>query len=79
MKSFLGEPNVIDRPCPTMYAEDFARYQQIVPGLFAYLGVIPQNKKKIEEIHSSRFLPDEKAVETGIAAHVLFALDILRK
>ena len=77
MKSFLGEGCVIDRTAPTMYAEDFARYQQIAPGLYVYLGVVPQNKKKIEEIHSPRFLPDEGAVETGIAAHVVFALDIL--
>jgi amidohydrolase len=79
MKSYLGAANVIDRRSPTMYAEDFARYQQLVPGLFAYLGVIPQNKKKIEEIHSPRFLPDEKAIEPGIAAHVLFAADVLAR
>jgi len=77
MASFVGESNVADRKAPTMYAEDFARYQQIVPGLYAYLGVIPRGKKKMEEIHSPRFLPDEKAVDTGIAAHVLFALDFL--
>jgi len=77
LKSYCGQSCVIDRQTPTMYAEDFARYQQIVPGLYVYLGVIPQNRKKIEEIHSPRFLPDEKAIETGIAAHVLFALKIL--
>jgi amidohydrolase/hippurate hydrolase len=77
MRSFLGDECVIDRTAPTMYAEDFARYQQIVPGLYVYLGVIPHNKKRMEEIHSPRFLPDEGAVETGIAAHAVFALDIL--
>ena len=78
MKSYCGPSNVEERNAPTMYAEDFARYQQIVPGLYAYLGAIPQNKKKIEEIHSPRFLPDEKAIETGIAAHVLFAVEVLK-
>ena len=77
MRSFLGDECVVERTAPTMYAEDFARYQQIVPGLYVYLGVIPHNKKRMEEIHSSRFLPDEGAVETGIAAHAVFALDIL--
>ncbi|MDR0331031.1 MAG: amidohydrolase, partial [Chitinispirillales bacterium] len=67
MKSFLGEHFIVDRQAPTMYAEDFARYQQLAPGLYVYLGVIPQNKKRIEEIHSPRFLPDEGAIETGIA------------
>ncbi len=77
MKAFLGDGCVVDRTAPTMYAEDFARYQQLVPGLYVYLGVVPHNKKRIEEIHSPRFLPDEGAVETGIAAHVVFALDAL--
>jgi amidohydrolase len=77
MKSFLGDNCVINRDRPTMYAEDFSRYQQIVPGLYVYLGVVPHNKKSMEEIHSPRFLPDENAIETGIAAHVIFALDIL--
>jgi amidohydrolase len=77
MKSFIGDGNVIDRDKPTMYAEDFSRYQQIAPGLYVYLGVVPHNKKRMEEIHSPRFLPDESAVETGIAAHVVFALDAL--
>ena len=77
MRSFLGEASVVDRKYPTMYAEDFSRYQQIVPGLYVYLGTIPANKKNAEELHSPRFLPDEKAIDTGIAAHVLFALDVL--
>jgi amidohydrolase len=77
MKSFLGGGCVVDRDKPTMYAEDFTRYQQIVPGLYVYLGVVPHNKKRTEEIHSPRFLPDEGAIETGIAAHVVFALDVL--
>jgi amidohydrolase len=77
MKSFIGDGNVINRDRPTMYAEDFSRYQQIAPGLYVYLGVVPHNKKRIEEIHSPRFLPDENAIETGIAAHVVFALDAL--
>jgi amidohydrolase len=77
MKTFLGEANVIKRTVPTMYAEDFARYQQIVPGLFVYLGAIPGNKKTMEELHSPRFLPDEKAIDTGVAAHVMFAVEML--
>jgi amidohydrolase len=78
MKSFLGAASVIDRRHPTMYAEDFSRYQQIVPGLYVHLGAVPANKKRSEDLHSSKFLPDEKAIGTGIAAHVLFAMGILK-
>ncbi|MCL2219575.1 MAG: M20 family metallopeptidase [Chitinispirillia bacterium] len=77
MRSFLGNESVIDRAHPTMYAEDFARYQQLVPGLYIYLGIAPGNKKRGSDLHTSKFLPDERAINTGIAAHVLFALDIL--
>ncbi|MDR0308290.1 MAG: amidohydrolase [Chitinispirillales bacterium] len=73
-ESFFGQSRVIERKAPTMYAEDFAYYQQLIPGLYIYLGSIPSGKKTMEELHSSRFLPDEKAMETGIAAHVLFIL-----
>jgi len=76
MASYGGLPSVADRQTPTMYAEDFARYQQIAPGLYVYLGVIPRNKRSIDEIHTPRFLPDERAIETGMAAHVLFALSV---
>jgi len=77
MRSFLGEASVIDRKHPTMYAEDFARYQQLVPGLYVYLGVAPGGRKSVAGLHSSKFLPDDRAIGTGIAAHVLFALDVL--
>jgi amidohydrolase/hippurate hydrolase len=77
MRSYIGETNVVDREKPTMYAEDFSRYQQIVPGLYVYLGAVSGNKKKMEELHSPRFLPDERAMLTGIAAHVLFAHELL--
>ncbi|MDR2727905.1 MAG: amidohydrolase [Chitinispirillales bacterium] len=77
-KMFFGQSNVIERASPTMYAEDFARYQQLVPGLYVYLGAVPHGKKPVEELHSPRFLPDEKAVEYGIAAHILFALEMGR-
>ncbi len=74
ISEYLGDSNVIIRSVPTMYAEDFARYQQLSPGLFVYLGVRPANKRRMEGIHSPRFLPDEGALRTGMAAHVLFTL-----
>lgn len=76
-RNYLGEDNVVIRSSPSMYAEDFARYQQLVPGLYLYLGVRPSGKKKMEGIHSPRFLPDESAMKTGIAAHVLFVTDVI--
>ncbi|MCL2690319.1 MAG: amidohydrolase [Chitinispirillia bacterium] len=75
-KQFFGQSNIIERNSPTMYAEDFAHYQRLVPGLYVYLGAITPGKKPIEELHSPRFLPDEKAIGSGIAAHMLFVLEM---
>ncbi|MFW5785209.1 MAG: M20 metallopeptidase family protein [Chitinispirillaceae bacterium] len=76
-RDYFGGGNVVRRSVPSMYAEDFARYQQLVPGLYIYLGVRPPGKKKMEGIHSPRFLPDETAIKTGIASHVLFAGEVM--
>ncbi len=73
----LGSDNVIFQSYPTMYAEDFAYYQKKAPGLLIHLGVRPPGKKNIPGIHNSRFLPDEKAIKTGIAVYSAFALDVL--
>lgn len=77
MGKYLGDKNVITRTDPTMYAEDFARYQELVPGLYVYLGVAPVSGKKCEELHTPRFLPDENSLDVGIAAHILFVDSIL--
>lgn len=72
--SGLGKKAVALRPAPAMFAEDFAYYQQKAPGVFGHLGVRPANRKSMPGIHSSRFLPDEEAMKTGMLAHCLFAL-----
>ena len=76
-REYFGESRVIKREVPSMYAEDFSRYQEIVPGLYIHLGVKPPQKRTMEGIHSPRFLPDESAIKTGMEAHVVFALGML--
>jgi amidohydrolase len=73
----LGESKVVMRKTPTMYAEDFAYYQQKAPGLYVHLGVRNPLKKIMPGIHSASFLPDERALRTGIAVHAGLATDIL--
>jgi len=75
--TLLGPDNVINRQFPTMYAEDFAYYQEIIPGLFIHLGVQPPGKRLITGLHTSTFLPDENAIKTGILAHTVFVLEML--
>jgi amidohydrolase len=77
--ALAGGEKCIERPLPTMYAEDFAYYQEKVPGVYIHLGVRPKRKKNVPMLHSPHFSPDESAISTGIASHVCFALDFLRK
>lgn len=64
---------------PVMIAEDFSYYQQKVPGLFFFLGIIPPgtNPDEIEVNHSPRFYVDEKAIPTGMKALSYLAVNYL--
>lgn len=74
----ITDNNIVLRSNPIMYAEDFAYYQQIIPGIYAHLGVKPEmGDWNGYGIHTSKFNPDESSIKTGIAAHVAFALEIL--
>jgi amidohydrolase len=74
--SLLGRKNVVDRSRPVLYAEDFAYYQWLVPGVYAPLGVRAPGQKNAAGVHSSRFLPDERAILTAMALHAAFVLEL---
>lgn len=61
-------------------AEDFAYYQQKVPGLFFFLGVTPrdQDHTKAPQNHSPLFYADESALPVGVRAMSSLAVDFLR-
>lgn len=64
---------------PVLGAEDFAFYQQVIPGLFFFLGVVPEGKpvKEAASTHSSGFMADEKALRLGVRAMSNLAVDYL--
>lgn len=63
----------------TTTAEDFSHYQKQVPGLFLFLGVVPEGKepKTAAPNHSPRFEVDEAALPTGVKTLVGLATDYL--
>jgi amidohydrolase len=74
-----GEHTVVARHDPSMYAEDFAFYQQQMKGIFIHLGVRPKDAPFNGcGLHSSSFTPDEKAIKTGMMSHFSFVLSELR-
>jgi amidohydrolase len=64
----------------TTTAEDFALYQQKVPGMFFFLGVTPKgtDPAKAAPNHSPRFFLDESALVPGIRALANLAVDYLQ-
>ena len=59
-------------------AEDFAYFQQKVPGLFFFLGVTPRTgRPNVESNHSPRFYVDEAALPTGVRALLHLTVDYL--
>ena len=75
-QKYLGKRKVIERKTPVFYAEDFAYYEQLVPGIYAYLGVRPKSEKHVPGLHNPRFTPESEALKTGMMAHVLFTLGV---
>jgi amidohydrolase len=64
----------------TTTAEDFALYEQKVPGMFFFLGIVPkgQDASKAAPNHSPRFFVDEAALVPGIRALANLAVDYLQ-
>jgi len=60
-------------------SEDFALYQQKVPGLFFYLGIVPAGKDPAAAPanHSPLFFADEAALPVGVRTMASLALDWL--
>ena len=71
-----GADKVIEVPV-VMGAEDFAFFQQRIPGLFLHLGVYDPATPRSERPanHSPFFIADDRALITGVRALVGFALE----
>lgn len=63
----------VERPVPTMGAEDFAYFAQRVPGVMVRLGIYNEDVGSIHSGHSPQFRLDEGAIPTGIETLVAFA------
>ena len=62
-----------------MVAEDFAYFQQQVPGMFYFVGITPkdQDMSKAASNHSPRFFIDESGLVQGVRSLAALALDFL--
>jgi amidohydrolase len=74
LRRAFGEDNVLQTP-PIMAAEDFAYFQQQIPGAFFFLGVADFEKGWTDYVHTPTFRPDEAAIVTGVTAAATLLTD----
>lgn len=74
----VGEEGVV-MPELTGGGEDFALYQQKVPGTFYFLGVRNEEKGIVNEWHSQNFNIDERALWVGAGIYAQSAFDYLNE
>jgi len=78
LKRIVGESNLVPASLSTV-AEDFAFYQQQVPGMFVFLGVTPKGRdlSTVPVNHSPLFFLDEAALPIGVRTLANLAVDYL--
>ncbi|MBE3587548.1 MAG: amidohydrolase [Thermoanaerobacteraceae bacterium] len=74
LRKIVGDDGLIS-PTPSMGGEDFAIYQEKVPGVFLWLGVGNVAKGIVHQWHSPRFQADEKSLQYGAGALAQLAFD----
>ena len=79
LERVAGRDKIIE-PLPWTGAEDFARYQEVIPGVYFWLGTNPPGLPLAEAApnHSPRFQIDEAALPIGVRAMTELALDTLQ-
>jgi amidohydrolase len=70
-------PDRLVSPPPQMGAEDFAYYQQQMPGFFFFLGVGNPAKQITAMVHTEHFDIDEDALPIGVRAMSTVVIDYL--
>ncbi|MEO6022942.1 MAG: amidohydrolase [Burkholderiales bacterium] len=71
-----GESNTFIAPKLTG-SEDFSKYQQVIPGLFFFVGITPPDAKHAAPNHSPHFRIDESGLSLGVRALAQLAIDYL--
>lgn len=78
LQKAAGAENVV-RINAVTGAEDFAYYQENVPGFFFFVGAMPgdQNLDKVPAHHTPDFMLDERGMLTGLKAMLQVTLDYM--
>ena len=79
LRKAVGVTNVSVGP-KSSTSEDFSSYQELIPGLFFYVGITPKgtDPEKTATNHSPRFYVDEAGLLTGVKVMTQLAVDYLQ-
>lgn len=75
-ETYLGAENVSETEL-RMGAEDFGFYAQQIPGCFFRLGTRNELKGIVHGVHTSRFMVEESAIETGVGLMAWLGMRLL--
>ena len=78
LEAAVGKNN-LSSPLPQMVSEDFAFYQQKIPGFFFFLGIANPDKGITAMWHTENFDLDEEALRVGMKAMAGVVLQYLHK
>ncbi len=78
LTAVVGADHLVAAP-PQMVAEDFAYYQQKIPGFYFFLGVANPEKKITAMWHTEYFDLDEEALKVGMRAMATVTADYLHR
>ena len=77
-REVLGDEFVQQDVQTSMGNEDFAYYQELAPGAFAFLNISSEDPETHYSVHSPTFQVDEDILWHGTALHVQTAVDYLK-
>lgn len=80
LEKTVGKNNIVLVEKPALIGEDFSFFSREVPSQFLWLGCRPEGveKEKMPPLHSSCFLPDEKAIPIGVEVLAACVMEELR-
>ncbi len=80
IRSVVGPNGLVESNTVTpFFSEDFARYQQHIPGAMYWLGVSNSERGTVGMPHSPDFVADERSIQVGAKAMAVVVLDFLTK
>lgn len=78
-EEFLGKESIHTQISPSMASDDFARYLQVVPGCYFFLGTKNEDKGCVHPLHSSKFRIDEDVLPIGSALLAAISVKYLER